>query len=236
MIRFTWHGHSTIEVVTEDGTRLLIDPYITDNPKATVGVEHFHDRLDYLLLTHGHFDHVGDAWRLLEKTGAMLIGSVELCNYAENVRGWTVSHGLSIGGGHEFPFGRLKLTPALHGGNIDRLDSDDEDGFSCPPSGFLFQLGEIRLYVAGDTALTRDMELLEDRVDIAVLPIGDNFTMGPEDAARAAEMIKPRVVVPVHYDTWPPIEQDTAHFRSLVEPRSDVLVLAPGETHEFKFN
>ena len=95
-------------------------------------------------------------------------------------------------------------------------------------------LGETRLYIAGDTALTLDMQLLENQVDIAVLPIGDNFTMGPEDAARAAEMIKPRTVIPCHYNSWPVIEQDPEHFRGLVEPRSDVLVMAPGEAHEFQ--
>jgi L-ascorbate metabolism protein UlaG (beta-lactamase superfamily) len=229
----TWHGHATFELVLEDGTRLLIDPFLENNPKATVGPEHFHDRLDYMLLTHGHFDHVEDAWGILEATGATLVSSFELCSYAGKVRGHANTHGMSIGGGYDFPFGRVKLTPALHGG---ALDAEGGEGYTCPPSGFLFTLaaGGTRLYLAGDTALTTEFELLADRVDIAVLPIGDNFTMGPEDAARAAGMIKPRVVIPTHYDTWPPIEQDTEAFRALVEPRSAVVVLAPGETYEFK--
>ena len=232
MHRLTWHGHATFELVLDDGTRILVDPFLEDNPKATVGPEHFHDRLDYMLLTHGHFDHVSDAWGVLEATGATLISSFEICSYAGNVHGHDEAHGMSIGGGFDFPFGRLKLTPAIHGG---RLDADGGDGYTCPPSGFLITLedGGTRLYIAGDTALTTDFQLLEDRVDIAVLPIGDNFTMGPEDAARAAEMIRPRVVIPCHYDTWPPIEQDTEAFRAMVEPRSDVVVLASGEAHEF---
>lgn len=232
MHALTWHGHATWELRLEDGTRLLVDPFLADNPKATVGPEHFHDRLDYLLLTHGHFDHVADAWGILEATGATLISSFELCSYAQNERGHEHVHGMSIGGGFDFPFGRVKLTPAIHGG---RLDAEGGESYTCPPSGFLITLvdGGARLYLAGDTALTTDFTLLEDRVDIAVLPIGDNFTMGPEDAARAAEMIRPRVVIPSHFDTWPPIEQDTARFRTLVEPRSDVIVLAPGESHEF---
>ncbi len=231
MNRLTFHGHATFEIVTADGTRLLLDPYFVNNPQATVGPDHFHDGLDYMLLTHGHWDHSEDAWDLLAATGCALITSVEIAKYVSDVLGHEDAHGMAIGGGCDFPFGRVKMTSAPHGG---RIDAPGAEGYTCTPAGFVLHIGETRLYFAGDTALTMDMQLLEGQVDVAILPIGDNFTMGPEDAARAADMIKPRTVIPFHYGSWPLIEQDPEYFRTLVEPRSDVLVMAPGDSYEFK--
>jgi L-ascorbate metabolism protein UlaG (beta-lactamase superfamily) len=137
-------------------------------------------------------------------------------------------HGMNIGGAWRFPFGRVKMTPALHGGMVD---GDETGRYTTPPAGFLFHLHDgVRLYFAGDTALTMDMKLLEGEVDVALLPIGDNFTMGPEDAARAVDFIRPQVVIPIHFNTFPPIQQDPAHFRTLVGDRARVVVLQPGDS------
>ncbi len=231
MGRIVFHGHSCIEIVTGDGTRLLVDPFLTENPAADVGPEHFHDRLDYVLLTHGHFDHVADAWDLLRETGATLIATFEIVSYAASKQGHSNGHGMNVGGGYDFPFGRVKLTPAIHTASVN---AEGGEGYSSTPHGFLIEVDDTRIYHAGDTALTRDMELLERQVDVALLPIGDNFTMGPDDAARAVDMIKPRVVIPIHFDTWPLIAQDTNRFRELVEPRAEVVVLGAGEAWEFQ--
>jgi L-ascorbate metabolism protein UlaG (beta-lactamase superfamily) len=230
MGKLTFHGQSCVEIVTGDGTRLLIDPFLTDNPIADVGPEHFHDRLDYLLLTHGHYDHVADAWPLLAETGATLIASFEIVAYAQEVLGHDKTHPMHIGGGFDFPFGRVKLTPALHGGQVA---GEGAAGYTTVPAGLLLTLDDRGIYHAGDTALITDMTLLEGQVDVALLPIGDNFTMGPEDAARAVDMIKPRAVIPIHYGTWPMIEQDPEDFRARVEPRAEVVVLQPGDVYEF---
>lgn len=225
----TFHGHACTEIIT-DGTRLLIDPWLTDNDLADVGPEHFEDGLDYVLLTHGHFDHTGDAWDLLRATDATLVASFELVSYGQNEQGVQNAHPLHIGGGHDFPFGRVKMTAALHGGQVA---GENAAGYTTFPAGLLFTLEETGVYHAGDTALLTDMQLLRGQVDIALLPIGDNFTMGPKDAARAVDFIAPEVVIPIHYDSFEAIEQDPREFRKLVGEAAEVVILAPGDTHEF---
>ena len=225
MAKLIFHGHACFELVDQSGVRLLIDPFLADNPVADVGPEHF-DRLDYLLLTHGHQDHVADAWEILRRTSATLISTYELVSYAQEKQGVENGHPMHIGGGWDFPFGRLKLTPALHGGMVG---GEGGEGYTTCPAGLLLSLDGHRVYHAGDTALTMDMSLLRGQVDTALLPIGDNFTMGPEDAARAVEMIEPDVVVPMHYGTWELVAQDPERFRQLVGGSANVVVLAPGE-------
>jgi L-ascorbate metabolism protein UlaG (beta-lactamase superfamily) len=230
MGQLTFHGHATFELALSDGTRLLIDPFLTGNPAAVVGLEHFDEGVDFLLLTHGHSDHVADAWNIIDRTGCTVISSVEICTYVNDVLGHAETHPMSIGGGYDFPFGRVEMTPALHGG---RLDAPGGDGYTCPPAGFLLEVDGTGVYLAGDTGLTRDMELLRGRVDMAMLPIGDNFTMGPRDAARAVEMIGPNIVVPFHYNTWDVINQDPAEFAELVGESAEVRALEAGQSLEF---
>jgi L-ascorbate metabolism protein UlaG (beta-lactamase superfamily) len=229
MSTLTFHGHACVEIVTGDGTRLLIDPFLTDNPLTDATPEDF-AQLDYLLLTHGHFDHVADAWDLLKRTGAMLIATFEIVSYAQEKLGIEAAHPLHIGGGYEFPFGRVKLTPALHGGQVA---GEGAEGYTTLPAGILLTLDGTTVYHAGDTALITDMQLLAGQVDVALLPIGDNFTMGPEDAARAVEMIRPGVVIPIHYNTFEMIEQDPEAFKARVGKLAQVVVLAPGGAYEF---
>jgi L-ascorbate metabolism protein UlaG (beta-lactamase superfamily) len=228
MARLTWHGHSTFTLETDQGLQIMFDPFLDENPKADIRTEDV-GQLDYILVSHGHFDHFQDAIPLAKKTGAMLIATFEIVGFCQE-KGLDNVHALHIGGGHHFPFGYAKMTPALHGGQV----AGDENGtFTTVPGGWWLDMDGKRLYHAGDTALLTDMQLLKGKVDVALLPIGDNFTMGPEDAARAVEFIEPRVVIPMHYSTWDVIEQDPNEFRRLVGGRAEVVILDPGDSYNF---
>lgn len=224
MATLAFHGHSTFTLETEDGVRFVVDPFFEDSPvseieRADAGP------LDFVFCTHGHADHFADALPLAQETGATLVSTFEIVGFAQE-QGLENVHPMHIGGGWEFPFGRVKMTPALHGGQVH---GDETGRFTTVPGGFLFHVDGKRVYHAGDTALTTDMRLLRGQVDVALLPIGDNFTMGPEDAARAVEFVEPEVVVPIHYGTWPMIEQDPERFRDLVGERAQLRVMSPGD-------
>ena len=227
MARLTWHGHATFSLVTENDKRIIIDPFLTGNPKADIRAADI-TSLDYILCTHGHGDHFADAIPLATRTGATLIAAYEIAGYAES-QGAKNAHGMSIGGAHRFDFGTVKLTAALHGTSVDGSNG----AVSSMPCGFLIDMNGKRLYHAGDTALLMDMQLLKGRVDVALLPIGDNYTMGPEDAARAVGFIEPKVVIPMHYNTWDVIAQDPHDFARRVGSAATTMILEPGQSYQF---
>ena len=229
MAKLDYHSHSTFTLTTDDGTRIVMDPFFDDNPWTEISAADV--EADFIFCTHGHYDHFADALPIARSTGATLVGSFELVSYAQS-QGIENVHPMHIGGGWDFPFGRVKMTIAHHGGMIA---GEGAEGFTTNPAGLLFDLGPgQRLYNAGDTALTLDMQLLKGKVDVALLPIGDNFTMGPKDAVTAIEFIEPSVVIPIHYNTWPYIDQNAEDFRSLVGDRATVEIIEPGQgSYEF---
>lgn len=228
MNRLIFHGHAAFELVTGSGTRIMFDPWLDQNPKSDIRTTDV-DLLDYIMVSHGHGDHFSDVVELAKKTDATVLATFELVALCQS-KGVKNGHGMSVGGGYRFPFGYAKLTPALHGTGID----GGAGGLHCTmPNGWWVDLGDARIYHAGDTALLTDMQLLQGRVDVALLPIGDNFTMGPEDAVRAVDFIKPRVVIPMHYNTFDVIKQDPQEFARLVGKRAEVVILEPGESYEF---
>jgi L-ascorbate metabolism protein UlaG (beta-lactamase superfamily) len=227
MTRVTYQGHSCFEIA-HDEHRLIIDPFLSNNPVAKIGPDQV--RAHYVLVSHGHGDHWGDTEAIARANDATVIGCFELAMYAQS-KGLK-AHAMHIGGGHRFPFGRVQLTVAQHGTG----GTDSGLAYLGHPAGFLIQLGKFTLYHAGDTALTYDMKLLGDfhQVDLAMLPIGDNFTMGIEDAARATAFVKPRRVVPMHYNTFDLIAADPQEFARAVRriTSAEPVVLAVGESLE----
>lgn len=225
-MKISYHGHSTVKIVT-DGKEILIDPFITGNELSDLSVEN--ERPDYILLTHGHSDHLGDTVALAKKKDALVIGMVELANYL-SFKG-VKTHGLNIGGSYEFPFGKVKLTKAFHSTGF--VEEDNQIVYLGMPTGLLLFIEGKTIYHAGDTGLFYDMKLIGERhpIDLAFLPIGDNFTMGPEDAAYAAKLLNAKTVVPIHYNTFPIIQQDPEKFVYLLDDGVGK-VMKPGDSLE----
>lgn len=206
-MKLIYHGHSCIEIQLADGTNLLIDPFITGNPVSDLIAEKV--KTDVILVTHGHDDHVGDTVSIAKKNEALVVGIVEIANFV--AKQGISSHGMNLGGKHDFSFGRVQLVPALHSSGYDY---QGETLYMGEPAGIIFQAEGKTIYHAGDTALFTDMKLLNVfyDIDMAFLPIGDNFTMGPEEARIAAEYIQAKTVVPIHYNTFDLIRQDASAF------------------------
>ncbi len=223
MTTVTWLGHASMAIETAN-YRILVDPFISDNPSAPVKEKDL--TADFILVSHGHGDHVGDTLSIAKRTNALVISNFEISNWLseKGVR----THPQHIGGGFQHPFGYLKLTQALHGSALP------DGSYGGNPAGFLLTTLEgKKIYLACDTGLFGDMRLIgEEGIELAVLPIGDNFTMGPADALRAVKLIQPQHVIPIHYNTWDLIAQDVNAWKAQVEAETSakVHVLSPGQS------
>lgn len=225
-MNISYHGHSVVKIET-NGKTILIDPFIRGNSLTDLKVEE--QVPDYIILTHGHNDHVGDTLELAKKSEALIIASPEIESYFS----WKglKTHGMNIGGSYEFEFGKVKFTQAYHSTGYET--EDEQIIYLGMPMGILLTIEGRTIYHAGDTGLFSDMKLIGERnpIDLAFLPIGDNYTMGPEDAAYAAELLNAKTVVPIHFNTFPVIKQDPYEFVKRL-PNGQGKVLEVGESIE----
>lgn len=220
-MKIQYLGHACF-CLESSGVKILTDPFLTGNELASKKADEI--EADYIFVTHGHGDHIGDTYAIAKRTGATVYAVVEFANGPMAAEGIKVASG-NIGGSQKTPFGSVKFVTAAHGSGVP-------GALAC---GYIFEMDDKKIYHAGDTALIADMGLLADeKIDVALLPIGGHYTMGPDDALRAAKLIKPKYVIPMHYNTFPVIMQNPEDYKNAVEKEDicEVKVLNPGETFE----
>ncbi|MBR2216566.1 MAG: metal-dependent hydrolase [Selenomonadaceae bacterium] len=225
MIKFTYYGHACFQLA--DGqTKILVDPYFTGNPAATVAAKDI--SCNYILVSHAHGDHLGDAPFIAKNCRAEIVAIPEVLSICQQEAPQAVCHPMNVGGELKLPFGKVRMTTAIHSSGVP----------GGVAGGFMIYFGDVAVYYAGDTALFADMQYIGEayKPDWAILPIGDNYTMGIEDAATAAKWLKVKHVIPVHYNTWPIIAQDPQLFKELAEryAMTKVHIVAPGESLDMR--
>ncbi|MDO8462188.1 MAG: metal-dependent hydrolase [Deltaproteobacteria bacterium] len=224
MVKITYFGHSCFLIEGSKG-KIIIDPFLKGNPHVKVNPNEI--SVDAILVTHGHQDHLGDTIEISKKNHAPVISVYELVQHCL-AKGAERGHGMNIGGSYRFDFGEVYITPALHS------SSTGEGTYTGNPCGFILRIDNKTIYHAGDTGLSTEMNLIGElhNIDVAFLPIGDNFTMGPADAAKAVELLKPKMAIPMHYKTFPEIDQDPEDFADKVGDLAKVKIMGFGETYE----
>lgn len=221
-MKLRYFSHSAFQITTSAGHKLLIDPFLSGNPTSPIKAKDV--VADYIILTHAHGDHLGDGFEIAKRCNSIFICVNELAEYCKS-KGFK-AHNMHIGGGHNFEFGRVKFTIAHHG------SMTPDNHYGGEPAGVIISAEGKNIYHTGDTGLFYDMKLIGEMtsIDYMLLPIGDNFTMGITDAAKAVELVAPKMAVPMHYNTFPVIEADPNEFKKLTELKGfKVRVLNFGE-------
>jgi L-ascorbate metabolism protein UlaG (beta-lactamase superfamily) len=221
-MKLKYFSHSSFQITTDSGKIILIDPFLDGNPTSPVKAKDV--EADYIILTHAHDDHIGDSFSIAKRCGSSFICVNELAEYCKS-KGFE-AHNMSIGGGYNFEFGRVKFTIAHHG------SMTPDNSYAGEPAGVIISIDDKNIYHTGDTGLFLDMKLIGEMtpIDYMLLPIGDNFTMGITDAVKAVELAGPKVAIPIHYNTFPVIEADPNEFKTKIEAKGiKCIVMQYGE-------